>query len=209
MHLFVLFMLLTAVSCSTSKYQNGFVYKPAHQGPGFSGNMTGETATPIPNESATDLQPAALASSEISPPQDNAPTASLAPGEKSPPMAVSADGGPELAMLSRLANEQAGTAKVSETANAGHFVRELATAYAKEKQLTLSGRQLRKLDRYAAKLEKKQQKNADVDWGPQNNLEIFILAAAGVGLIVGLFSGIGWLVFIVAALAYLYVKLLA
>jgi hypothetical protein len=30
-----------------------------------------------------------------------------------------------------------------------------------------------------------------------------------VGLIVGLFSGIGWLVFIVAALAYLYVKLLA
>jgi hypothetical protein len=57
-------------------------------------------------------------------------------------------------------------------------------------------------------MERKQQRQADVEWGPQNNLEIFLLAAAGVGLVVGFFSSFGWFIFLVAALVYLYLKLL-
>lgn len=88
------------------------------------------------------------------------------------------------------------------------LVRELAGEYAEEKGIILSERQLKKLDRMGARLEKKSRRYEDVNWAPENNLEIFILAAAAVGLVVGIFSGAGWFVFVLAALAYLYLKLL-
>lgn len=207
MRFFVLFMLLAVVSCSTSKYQNGFVYKPAHQAPGFSGNMTEETASSGVTEAVSELPPAAGTSAETSAFEGGHTTASHATGEKTLP-ATGVDVAADHAIPSGR-KEQAATATVSEPVNTRQILRELAESYAVEKQVTLSDKQLRKLDRYAAKLEKKQQKMADVDWAPRNNLEIFVLAAAGVGVIVGLFSGIGWFIFAVAALAYLYLKLLA
>jgi hypothetical protein len=203
--LFVLFMSLIVVSCSTSKFQNGFVYRPAQEGPGFSGNMTEETATHPQKESVADI--AAATNKPFHAPANGINTPE--PADMLTSVPVNGEVNADLAILSRLVQEQAYS-----TPNAGplkpeQLLRELASGYAAEKQLTLSDKQLRKLDRYAAKLEKKQQKLADVDWAPRNNLEIFVLAAAGVGIIVGLFAGIGWFVFILAALAYLYLKLLA
>ncbi|HLO79686.1 MAG TPA: hypothetical protein VK166_01935, partial [Chitinophagaceae bacterium] len=87
-------------------------------------------------------------------------------------------------------------------------VQEIAAAYTEKNNISLTQKQWRKLDRYAAKMEKKQQQKAEVEWGPKNNLEIFLLAAAGVGLVVGFFSSFGWFIFLVAALVYLYLKLL-
>jgi hypothetical protein len=203
--LFVLFMSLTVLSCSTSKYQNGFVYRPAQEGPGFSGNMTEETATSPQIESVAALATATNKPLEV-------PAAGIETPETAETLATAAvkdEAIADQAILSRLVQEQAYAAADAGPLKADQIVRELAMGYAAEKQLTLSDKQLKKLDRYAAKLQKKQQKQADVDWAPRNNLEIFVLAAAGVGIIVGLFSGIGWFVFIVAALAYLYLKLLA
>jgi hypothetical protein len=202
----VLFMLLLLVSCSSSKYQNGFVYKPSHQGPGFSGNMAGETDSPVTTEATAELMTAHMSS--VDGPAHvataTAPASTATEALTSPDLAST-----ELGLLTMLAKEQASTLKDSEPVNASRLVHDLAAGYAAEKQVTLSQKQLRKLDRYAVKLQKKQQKMAEVNWAPSNNLEIFILAAAGVGVVVGLFSGIGWFVFLLAALAYLYLKLLA
>jgi hypothetical protein len=204
MSLSVLFMLLLLVSCSSSKYQNGFVYKPSHQGPGFSGNMAGETASPVTTEATSELMAAHVSPVDGPAPVTTAPATSATEALSAPDLA-----GTELGLLTMLAKEQASTLKDSEPVNASRLVHDLAAGYAAEKQVTLSQKQLRKLDRYAVKLQKKQQKMAEVNWAPSNNLEIFILAAAGVGVVVGLFSGIGWFVFLLAALAYLYLKLLA
>lgn len=90
-------------------------------------------------------------------------------------------------------------------------VRKIAGGYAEKHATTLSEKQYRKLDRLAVKLEKKQLKKQgpDVSWGPSNNLEWAILGAAAVGLFVGIFGiGFGWAIFLIAALAYLYFKLL-
>lgn len=200
--IYLLFMLLSAASCSTSRHQQGFTYRPAQQGPGVSGSMTEETATAAP-EKDNNTTVSILVEPAAPPAQ-----AGLAEVVHPLPPATNSSQA-DLDLLTRLANGQAATATTTGPVDLADAVHILAHSYAAEKQVTLSEKQWKKLDRYAAKLQKKQQK-ADVDWGPNNNLEIFILAAAGVGLVVGLFSvGIGWLVFIVAALAYLYLKLLA
>lgn len=90
-------------------------------------------------------------------------------------------------------------------------VREMAHQYGEKRQIRYSEKQLKKLDRIAVKLEKQHQKKQgpDVTWGPSNNLEWAILGAAAVGLFVGIFGiGFGWAIFLLAALAYLYFKLL-
>ncbi|MGB4772427.1 MAG: hypothetical protein WBP58_13250 [Chitinophagaceae bacterium] len=90
-------------------------------------------------------------------------------------------------------------------------VREMAKQYGEKRQISYSEKQLKKLDRIAVKLEKQHQKKQgpDVTWGPSNNLEWAILGAAAVGLFVGIFGiGFGWAIFLLAALAYLYFKLL-
>lgn len=90
-------------------------------------------------------------------------------------------------------------------------VRKMAQQYGEKRQIRYSEKQLKQLDRIAVKLEKQQlrKKGPDVTWGPSNNLEWAILGAAAVGLFVGIFGiGFGWAIFLLAALAYLYFKLL-
>jgi hypothetical protein len=177
-------VLILGVSCSASK-QNGFSYRPAYAGPSVSGSVEANTT---PEELKSQPSPV---------PEEQAVVQSLAVEEH----AIAAD-------LAVIVDRQMSSQPPTEKVDARKAVTEISEAYAEKNNIHLSEKQLRKLDRYAAQLEKKQQKKADVEWGPQNNLEIFLLAAAGVGLVVGFFSAIGWFVFLVAALVYLYLKLL-
>ncbi len=217
MGLCALLMILATISCSSSRYQNGFVYRPAQQGPGFSGSLTEATASDP--DHAIQGQ---IAGSVIAPPptanmtlepvsftQSAAPSDLNANLHTDPLFSPKGIEEAKATELARLIQVQLDTKTGSAAVDPQLLVRNMATDYATANGTTLSDKQLRKLDKYAAKLGRKQQKNTDIDWAPENNLEIFILAAAGVGIIVGLFAGIGWLVFIVAALAYLYLKLLA
>jgi hypothetical protein len=177
-------VLILGVSCSASK-QNGFSYRPEYAGPDVSGAVEA-TGT---NENL------------------NTPTSRLLQGQPdalNQPMdqqAIVAD-------LVSIVDQHITSSASIEKVDARKAVTEISEAYAEKNNIQLTPRQVRKLDKYAAKLEKKQQKMSDVEWGPKNNLEIFLLAAAGVGLVVGFFSAIGWFVFLVAALVYLYLKLL-
>lgn len=180
----MIFLLVSVLSCSASR-QNGFSYRPAHAGPDMSGTTSEVTA---PAENPATATPAFVEerSVELRDDSENALAADLA----------------------RIVEQQVLTNTSAEKVDTRKAVHDIATAYTTEKNITLTPKQLRKLDRYTAKMERKQQKQADVEWGPKNNLEIFLLAAAGVGLVVGFFSSFGWFIFLVAALVYLYLKLL-
>lgn len=109
---------------------------------------------------------------------------------------------------------ETGISVQSEQQSAPEFkttVRSIAKQYGEKRQIRYSEKQLKQLDRIAVKMEKQHQKKQgpDVSWGPSNNLEWAILGAAAVGLFVGIFGiGFGWAIFLLAALAYLYFKLL-
>lgn len=177
-------VLILGVSCSASK-QNGFSYRPAYTGPDVSGSAENI-------ETTEDLQ------SLPTPLPTVLPVTLEQAGEE---QVIAAD-------LALIVEQQMTTHAATEKVEARKAVADISEAFAEKNNIQLTQKQLRKLDKIAAKLEKKQQKMADVEWGPKNNLEIFLLAAAGVGLVVGFFSAIGWFVFLVAALAYLYLKLL-
>jgi hypothetical protein len=177
-------MLIVGVSCSASR-QNGFSYRPAYAGPGVAGSVEANTTSEELN-----VQPTPL-------PEERTVVQDLAVEEH----AIAAD-------LAVIVERQISSHPSTEKVDARKAVTEISEAYAEKNNIQLSPKQMRKLDKYAAQLEKKQQKKAEVEWGPKNNLEIFLLAAAGVGLVVGFFSAIGWFVFLVAALVYLYLKLL-
>jgi hypothetical protein len=75
-------------------------------------------------------------------------------------------------------------------------------------QITLTEKQSQRASKLVNRWMEKKQDPSSVDWAPRTNMEMFSLGAAGVGLVVAFFSPIGWFVFLVAALAYLYLKLL-
>jgi hypothetical protein len=181
----MIFILVFVSSCSTTK-QNGFSYRPAHAGPDMA---------------ATGYED--LASGEIP-----APTVSMPGTEVSMGLINPVEEKTMAADMAKIVEQQMLINSSVEKVEARKLVHDMAVAYSSEKDITLTPKQLRKLDKFAVKMERKQQKQADVDWGPQNNLEIFLLAAAGVGLVVGFFSSFGWFIFLVAALVYLYLKLL-
>lgn len=177
-------------SCASSRFQDGFSYRPAHQGPDMS--SVEETAT-------------------IAPPTQKEYAAPV--GEPNPPVPASASlsASQEELMKEMVQTGLTAQAEQGEKPDFRTTVRKIAGSYAEKNATTLSEKQYRKLDRLAAKMEKKQLKKQgpNVSWGPSNNLEWAILGAAAVGLFVGIFGiGFGWAIFLIAALAYLYFKLL-
>jgi hypothetical protein len=81
--------------------------------------------------------------------------------------------------------------------------------YAVEHEKTFTKRQQKKLSKIAEILEHKASFSS-IYWAPETNVELFFLMGAGLGLLVGLLSiGLGWFIFIVFSLLYLYFKLIA
>jgi hypothetical protein len=185
----ILVMSLACFACSSSRYQQGFSYQPAYAGPDVATGQSEERITPLPTEET--YQPinknlAAAAESIVEAP---AQTEVLA----------------EIISKEYQENQQGRS-----SLNNREILHKMASQYATTQNKQLTSKQLRKLDRYADKMEKKQRRGAeDVNWGPANNLEWFILLGAGVALVVGILGiGFGWFIFLGLALVYLYLKLL-
>ena len=184
----IVILILILSSCASSRKQDGFSYKPAYSAPDMgSGEET------IRENSVASSSPEQLSSQ----PMQSLKMAALEDGQKS-----------QLDEVLHLSLEQIQShPDIDFRTN----VRSIAISYTGKNQEHLHEKQLKKLDKLSARLEKmkKKQEGPDVSWGPSNNLEWAILGAAAVGLFVGIFgAGFGWFVFLVAALAYLYFKLL-
>ena len=187
----MIIILAMLASCAASKRQEGYLYKPAYAGPDMHGGGGGlEVGEQV--EQKTQVEGAGL---EV--------------GEQVEGAGLKVED--EGALKELVAT---GISMQAEQKSAPEFkttVREMAHQYGEKRQIRYSEKQLKKLDRIAVKLEKQHQKKQgpDVTWGPSNNLEWAILGAAAVGLFVGIFGiGFGWAIFLLAALAYLYFKLL-
>lgn len=186
----MLAMTILFASCASSRYQEGFTYRPAHPGPDMS--TAEESATTV----STAQHEYASASGE-----------SKAPATLSNSLSTPQEEGMQEMV-------QTGLAVQTEQGEKPEFrttVRKIAVNYSEKHAITLSPKQYRKLDRLAMTMEKNHLKKQgpNVSWGPSNNLEWAILGAAAVGLFVGIFGiGFGWAIFLIAALAYLYFKLL-
>lgn len=181
------FMLAAMFSCSSGRL-NGFSYRPAHPGPDMGGSIHHSTNMEQPK-----LEEAPVMAELTEAPSTTDHLSGITPST-------------EMSLLATVAEEQARQLGPEETVTTREAVRTVAERYAAEKNIELTPGQYRKLDRAARKLERKQ---AEVNWGPENNLEIFLLAAAAVGLVVGIVgAAFGWFIFLVAALVYLYFKLL-
>jgi len=187
----MIIILAMLASCAASKRQEGYLYKPAYAGPDMHGGGGGlEVGEQV--EQKTQVEGGGL---EV--------------GEQVEGAGLKVED--EGAVKELVAT---GISMQAEQKSAPEFkttVREMAHQYGEKRQIRYSEKQLKKLDRIAVKLEKQHQKKQgpDVTWGPSNNLEWAILCAAAVGLFIGIFgAGFGWVIFLVAALAYLYFKLL-
>jgi len=177
----MIIILAMLASCAASKRQEGYLYKPAYAGPDMHGGGGGLEVGEQVEGAGLKVEGAGLKVED------------------------------EGALKELVAT---GISMQAEQKSAPEFkttVREMAHQYGEKRQIRYSEKQLKKLDRIAVKLEKQHQKKQgpDVTWGPSNNLEWAILGAAAVGLFVGIFGiGFGWAIFLLAALAYLYFKLL-
>lgn len=185
----VIMISVVCFSCSSSRYQQGFSYQPAYAGPDVA---TGPSEVQSNEETDTPVTGA----------MENAGQIQWKP-------AVQQDIQAE-ALANIIGREYQDNQVSVQPQNNKELLRKMANEYAASQNKQLTHKQLRKLDRYAAKMDKKQYRGAgDVNWGPANNLEWFILLGAGVALVVGILGiGFGWFIFLGLALVYLYFKLL-
>ncbi|MFN5646517.1 MAG: hypothetical protein ACK458_03265 [Sphingobacteriales bacterium] len=188
----MIIILAMLASCAASKRQEGYLYKPAYAGPDMHGGGGGLEVGEQVEGGSLKVEGGGL---EV--------------GEQVEGGSLKVED--EGALKELVAT---GISVQAEQKSAPEFkttVREMAHQYGEKRQIRYSEKQLKKLDRIAVKLEKQHLKKQgpDVAWGPSNNLEWAILGAAAVGLFVGIFGiGFGWAIFLLAALAYLYFKLL-
>lgn len=202
---YILFFIVLMTSCSATRHQDLFSYKPAYAGPEMGSDQSTDPKPleilPTPSIVVTEKQSAAGKA-------DNA--LSMIPADHGTEQKVQPQVNGEIGILMEIAENTARERLAGEQTSIRSTIRKMAGQYAVKTNTTYSEKQLKKMDKIALKLEKKQQQKApDVQWGPANNLEWAILGAAAVGLFVGIFGiGFGWFIFLIAALAYLYFKLL-
>lgn len=202
---YIMFIIVLMASCSATRHQDLFNYKPAYGGPDMGSDRSTDPSSleTIPTNliDVTHKQTEAI-KADVAFAMN--PAASGIEPELQPAVNM------HMGMLMEIAENTSREGLAGEQTSLRTTVRKMAVQYAEKTHTTYSGKQLKKLDKIALKFEKKQQQKApDVQWGPANNLEWAILGAAAVGLFVGIFGiGFGWFIFLIAALAYLYFKLL-
>ena len=184
-----IFAILMLFSCASTRYQDGFSYHPAYAGPDVASLVSEEKNNPAP-----------------------VPGTDITTGNTAQIQGISAPENTEQAdvLANIISREYQESQRSEQLPDNRETLRKIANEYAVSQNIQLTSKQLRKLDRYAVKMDKKQQRGAgDVNWGPSNNLEWFILLGAAVALVVGILgTGFGWFIFLGLALVYLYFKLL-
>lgn len=187
---FIIFLAfsIATTSCTSAKFQQGFSYHPAVEGPSIGSNQSNDIQIQPKEDQQRVVQPIA----EIS-------TIEIAE------MPIEFQ---ELKTARSPEHIDQGEVILEKTTSPKQTVQQLITNYAEDHHIAISSKQQRYINKVLTKIEHKATFKSII-WEPQTNVEIFFLMGAGVGLLVGLLgNGLGWFIFLIMSLAYLYFKLL-
>ena len=188
----VLFVFLFS-SCNSSRLYKDYNYSPRENAPDISGNVLGvpepQPTSPVLVTNTPQAERENIAEQNISNPEN----------EQKIKVVVHA-------FREEMAAEQETVSKNSNR----ELIKKVSNRLVEEGQISnLSPREEKKLDRMAAKMDKKLKKQGnEIDWRNNTPLELFFMIMAIAGLVLGIVSvSFGWFVFIVFAGLWLYFKL--
>lgn len=178
----------TVSSCNTARLNQGFSYKPAVEGPAIGSQTNVETEIANASHENTVFN---TKSFEIS---KNIPETQLNQQEVGFPNIDKSNDIIENELQKPVENKKT--------------FQDVLNQYALEHEKTFTKKQQKKLNKIAEIIQHKASFSS-INWAPETNVELFFLLGAGLGLLVGLLSiGLGWFIFIVFSLLYLFFKLI-
>lgn len=192
--LFIVLMIMIFTSCSSSRFYKDYQYTPREQAPDISG--TQET----PLEKAPEKENADITETQASDDKENTVSHRLT-AENTQKMQQVVQAFKEEIVLQQDAPEK--------TTNREMMKKVTKRLVTTGQISSLTTREEKKLDRAAAKMDKKLKKQGnEIDWRNNTPLELFFMIMAIAGLVLGIVGvSFGWFVFIVFAGIWLYFKL--
>lgn len=176
-------------SCSSVKLIQGFNYKPAVEGPAIGSQAILENQKS--NNSAENFE-TKVKSIETS---QNSTENQIYQNEE--------------ILATVVESNQEMTIETQKPIEIRKTFQDVVNQYEVDNNKTFTKTQKKKLNKIAEILEHKASFSS-IYWAPETNVELFFLMGAGLGLLVGLLSiGLGWFIFILFSLLYLYFKLIA
>lgn len=190
--LFILILMFT--SCSSSRFYKDYQYAPREQAPDISGR---EEAT---LEKAPEKEKVVITENTVSGDKENT-VSHQQTAENTQKMQQVVQAFKEEMVLQQDAPE-----KITNR----EMMKKVTKRMVENGQISsLTAREEKKLDRAAAKMDKKLKKQGnEIDWRNNTPLELFFMIMAIAGLVLGIVGvSFGWFVFIVFAGIWLYFKL--
>jgi len=185
---FILFTFAIC-SCTTVRINQGFSYKPAIEGPSIGSQTIAETQT---NETKIETNFESTKSIDVL--------------KSIPELQLNHQ---EVDLQNLIESNKEVVVESEKPIEIRKSFQDIVNQYAVENKKTITKNQLKRLNKIAEIIEHKA-RFSSIDWAPETNVELFFLMGAGLGLLVGLLTiGLGWFIFIVFSLLYLYFKLIA
>ena len=192
--LFIVIMIMLFTSCSSSRFYKDYQYTPREQAPDISGKEE------APLEKAPEKEKAVKSETGVS--EDKESTVSHQP---------TAENIQKIQQVVQAFKEEIVLQQdVSEKTTNREMMKKVTKRMVETGQISsLTPREEKKLDRAAAKMDKKLKKQGnEIDWRNNTPLELFFMIMAIAGLVLGIVGvSFGWFVFIVFAGIWLYFKL--
>lgn len=192
--LFIVITIMMFTSCSSSRFYKDYQYTPREQAPDISGTEE------VSSEKAPEKVKTVITETPVYHDKENTASHQLTP-ENSQKMQQVVQAFKEEMVLQQDAPEK--------TTNR-EMMKKVTKRMVESGQISsLTTREEKKLDRAAAKMDKKLKKQGnEIDWRNNTPLELFFMIMAIAGLVLGIVGvSFGWFVFIVFAGIWLYFKL--
>lgn len=192
--LFIMIMILMSTSCSSSRFYKDYQYTPREQAPDISGT---EEAT---LEKAPEKEKVVITENTASDDKENTVSHQQTAENTQKMQQV------VLAFKEEMVLQQDAPEKTTNR----EMMKKVTKRMVENGQISsLTAREEKKLDRAAAKMDKKLKKQGnEIDWRNNTPLELFFMIMAIAGLVLGIVGvSFGWFVFIVFAGIWLYFKL--
>jgi|GEM_PF-5824371 len=193
LHLFIIAMVVLVSSCSSSRFYKDYNYSPREHAPDISG--TEQASKEVLEANSNKNSTVQINHSETN--TGNEPVSLENSGKIN-------------VVVQAFKEEMVAKEETTEQSSNRELMKKVTNRLVDEGQIdNLSSREVKKLDRLAAKMDKKLKKQGnEIDWRHNTPLELFFMIMAIAGLVLGILSvSFGWFIFIVFGGLWLYFKL--